>query len=815
MKNFKPVLITKWICLLFCLNLSINAAALNSLNTQNRLEVDRAFIGANILNPNLDFPISNATVLVSQGRIVKIQSSNEQVPANYALIDVKNKWLIPGLIDGHIHLAQSGGAFTRPDILDATKISSYETDQKWLHEHSASILKRYLALGITTVFDMGGPSEYLENYQRIINKGTYPDVYAAGALISPMAIPKLNVNGETFSKVTNADEARSAVSNQIALKSHIIKIVWSQENGLTTKQLFEMYTPAIALAKKHNKVIAIHVEGLENAKMAIKAGADILVHGVTTDRIDSEFIGLMEKNNVTYMPTLTVYEHYFQLFKNELTFTPFEHQHSHDEIINSFKSLIENVNQTDQMFQIFLKYMPRVDDSDAQLASLSQQEQSIVKQLRTLFSSKVMNIHKKNLKDMINADVNVAFGTDAGNPGTLHASSVYGEILAWQQAGISNKDILKAATFGNAKALNLQHDVGTITHGKYADFVVLNNNPYETLNTLVEPVMTVKRGVVINGSGAQVGVRSARFSASTELNETSLALSDSLKQKRWNHGSANCENSDEPDIEVHQYNQSSYILRQNKCTTYEAPFIYVLIGDEKVLVVDTGAIESSALSPLYETVRSLLDNPSSQSINADKEILVIHSHGHRDHYSGDIQFQGKPNVTVVEPSRDSVDKFFGFNHPLKTRAYIDLGQRKITVISTPGHQEEAITIYDPKNKWLLTGDTFYPGAIFVKDWKDYKNSIARLVSFIQTNEVSFILGTHIEMTNTAGKYYSIGTTYQPEETSLVLVPKDLLTLNDVLKKSSGERTIVLDRLVVEPMGLLQKTISNIARWLTQ
>lgn len=299
------------------------------------------------------------------------------------------------------------------------------------------------------------------------------------------------------------------------------------------------------------------------------------------------------------------------------------------------------------------------------------------------------------------------------------------------------------------------------------------------------------------------------------LNEQSKLLSESLQQKKWNHGSADCYTNDDPTLEVHQYDQSSYILRQNKCTTYEAPFIYVLVGEEKVLVLDTGATESTVDFPLYETVKSLLENLSEQSQNAEREIIVIHSHGHRDHYTGDIQFEGKPNVTVVAPDRISVDQYFGFNHTSDELAYIELGGRKITVIPTPGHQEEAISIYDPQTKWLLTGDTFYPGAIFVKEWDKYKNSIARLASFTNNNEVSFILGAHIEMTNTAGKYYSIGTSYQPDEASLVLMPKDLSALHAVLEKSDEEKTIILDGLVVEPMGILQKTISNIARWLTQ
>jgi hydroxyacylglutathione hydrolase len=303
--------------------------------------------------------------------------------------------------------------------------------------------------------------------------------------------------------------------------------------------------------------------------------------------------------------------------------------------------------------------------------------------------------------------------------------------------------------------------------------------------------------------------------ANGSLNDQNKLISESLQQKKWNHGSADCQVNNDPALEDHQYDQSIYVIRQNKCTTYEAPFIYVLFGDKKVLVLDTGATESPADFPLYEAVKSLIEKQSEQGQNDDREILVIHSHGHRDHYTGDIQFEGKPNVTVVAPDRISIDQYFGFNQTKEDLAYIELGGREITIIPTPGHQEEAISIYDPQTRWLLTGDTFYPGAIFVKDWEDYKNSIARLASFTNNNEVSVILGSHIEMTDKAGKYYSIGTSYQPDEASLVLMPKDLYALNFSLEKSDEEQTIILEGLVVEPMGSLQKSISNIARWITQ
>lgn len=482
---------------------TVNANAFDNLNTSSEHGQNRAFVGANVLNPNLDLNISNATILVNRGKIVKIQPSSEQIPASYLVTHIENKWVMPGLIDGHVHLAQSGGAFTRPDIIDGTKIKSYQGDQKWLLANAAALLKNYVNLGITTIFDMGGASEYLAHYRSVTETGIYPDIYAAGALLAPMAVPQLDLNGETFTKVANAQQAKHLVESQLALNTDIIKIVWGQETGLTTEQLYAMYQPAIALAKQHNKVVAVHVQDLKNAKRSIQAGADILVHGVLTDDIDDEFIRLMKKHRVTYMPTLSAYGHYFELFKNEFRLTEHEKRHAHTDITRSFDLLMNNVKDTGQMFQMFLKYIPQVDSSEQQLAKLSAQEQSIIKQLRAMFSTNIENSQRNNLKKIIHSGVNIALGTDAGNPGTLHASSLMGEMSAWQQAGISNKDILKAATFGNAQALNLSDSIGSLTSGKDANFVVLDANPYKNLTTLATPVMTIKRGEIAYIKGAK------------------------------------------------------------------------------------------------------------------------------------------------------------------------------------------------------------------------------------------------------------------------------------------------------------------------
>ena len=279
-----------------------------------------------------------------------------------------------------------------------------------------------------------------------------------------------------------------------------------------------------------------------------------------------------------------------------------------------------------------------------------------------------------------------------------------------------------------------------------------------------------------------------------------------LDQVKWIHGSPDCSKGMDPPIQVFQQNKSTWVLRQNKCLSFEAPFMYLLLGDDRALLLDTGATDTPESFPLLTTVRSLV---------GERSLLVLHSHSHGDHRRGDTQFSGQTGVELVAPNAASLRAFLDKADGTGSDRSIELGGREVIVIETPGHQEESITLYDSQTRWLLTGDTVYPGLIYVKDWQAYRESISRLASFAQSHELAAVLGAHIEMTDKAGEYYPIGTVYQPHEAPLPLSPEVLQTLATALAKANGKETVPLDELVVQPMNALQRTLSNVARFLTQ
>ena len=155
----------------------------------------------------------------------------------------------------------------------------------------------------------------------------------------------------------------------------------------------------------------------------------------------------------------------------------------------------------------------------------------------------------------------------------------------------------------------------------------------------------------------------------------------------WNEGAKDCIKNPQPALQVHQYNAQTFILRESLCATYEAPFIYLLIGKSKALLIDTGAVADAKTMPLAQTVISLLSNEGSRL-----PLMVVHTHGHLDHRFGDGQFRAVPDVEVVATDLDSVKSHFGIADWPNSTAQIDLGDRVIDVIPTPGHYPHTLPI---------------------------------------------------------------------------------------------------------------------------
>jgi hydroxyacylglutathione hydrolase len=252
----------------------------------------------------------------------------------------------------------------------------------------------------------------------------------------------------------------------------------------------------------------------------------------------------------------------------------------------------------------------------------------------------------------------------------------------------------------------------------------------------------------------------------------------------WIHGFPDCTKNKDPPIQVYQNDENTFIMRQNKCiepeVSFEAPFMYLLFGDRRVMLLDTGASRSPMIFPIGSTVAEIISKWLAAHNLDSIPLVVCHSHSHGDHTQGDDQFINFNDVTIVPPSLLEVKKFFKFNNWPEQIVSVDLGNRKIDVIPIPGHEKSHISLYDENTKILFTGDTLYPGLLVINDWKAYRDSISRLKIFTDDNQPSFILGAHIEMKNTPGKWFGYPCLFQPNEHVLQLEMQHLSELHDAI-----------------------------------
>lgn len=261
--------------------------------------------------------------------------------------------------------------------------------------------------------------------------------------------------------------------------------------------------------------------------------------------------------------------------------------------------------------------------------------------------------------------------------------------------------------------------------------------------------------------------------------------------KSWPTGGPRC--MEQPEWRVHEYNEDFYILRESGCVHYEKPFLYLIFGNEKAMLMDTGA----GTTELASFVDGIVAKWLARKKRSDIKLMVMHSHGHRDHVARDSQFKGRAGIEFIPAEIADVQKAFGIGKWPEDIGKIDLGGRVIDVIPIPGHHPVAVGLYDRRTAVLMTGDNVYPGRLYITEWDAFVMSTQRLVDFTQGRIISHLLGCHIEQTATPYLEFPIGSIFQPNEHILEMSRGQLLELNEALAGLKGKPT----RLALRDMTL--------------
>lgn len=435
---------------------------------------------ANVIDVNTGKVVAAQNLLIENGVISKMSKKTLKNQNAYEVLDATGKYLMPGMIDTHIHFFQTGSLYTRPDALDMTAFVSYEDELAFADNMVEDSFKRYLRLGITTVIDVGGPFSNFNVRDSIAPQGTAPNVLVTGPLFSPYQPEALaQLDDVPIAKITTIEEATTQFNKMLPYKPDFIKIWYIASADMPAQKNYPIVEHIAKLAHDNNLKLAVHATQLETATLAVKAGADILVHSVDDAPVTEAFATLLKENNVTYIPTLIVGKNYMTSFLG----TPLNHpQDLNFANPTTYRSLTDVQKMGDNELSPTLKMVKA--NGQALLARSDNQ----------------ITLMEKNLAFLQERGINIATGTDAGNIGTQHAASYLQEQEAMQKSGLTTVQILKASTINAAKGFGLENKLGSIEEGKMADLLLLSKNPLEDLQGLNAVEIIIKDGKLLPAS---------------------------------------------------------------------------------------------------------------------------------------------------------------------------------------------------------------------------------------------------------------------------------------------------------------------------
>ena len=435
-----------------------------------------AIVGATLVDGTGRPPVEESVVVIRNGLVDCVGLAVEcAIPAGARLMDARGSWVIPGLIDAHVHYSQTGFADGRPDALDLRERFPYDSTVAVNRLDPWRYHRAYLCSGVTGVFDVGGFPWTWAVRENGVTDDVAPHVAAAGPLLST-ADHWLNLPGERQFLHIPTDSAVTAAARYVALNGSDGLKVWflhgesSEDAGGWERRV----TLAGELANRWDLPLLVHATALWQAKVAVRAGADVLVHSVYEGPVDEEFLALAREAGTIYTPTLTVHAGYAQLAARSFD-------------ADAYGEALACVDPRTRAKAFLTDSLPGG-------APAEQIER------RRVAGERRSAIMAENLRRVKAAGIPIAMGTDAGNPLTLAGPSVYIEMEAMQAAGMSPMEVLVSATRTSAAAMGRLEDMGTLEPGKVADLVVLDADPTADIRNVRSVALIVRAGRVLRRS---------------------------------------------------------------------------------------------------------------------------------------------------------------------------------------------------------------------------------------------------------------------------------------------------------------------------
>lgn len=393
-------------------------------------------------------PRKASTLLIHAGRIQAVRDGHVDAaafgdaPAATRILDLRDRFVLPGLIDSHVHLTsdRAGVEAQLESVTRSTAFFAYE---------AAVNARKTLAAGFTTVRNLGDRGGVTLALRDAIAAGKLPGprILDAGSAISTSAghmDPTLGFRDELHDALAaehttcdGADDCRRAVRRQIARGADVIKMATT--GGVNSRigtglgqQMFDDEARAIVeTAHLYGRKVAVHAHGADGIALALRAGADSIEHGTL---LDAETLALWRRQGAWYVPTLSTVNGYRQRLAAD----------------------------------------PEAYQGD----------------VRAKIEWRI-GITGKALRQAVAGGLRIAFGTDAGV--SLHGRNA-DEFELLVEYGMTPAQALRAATLDAAELLGLDKDIGSLEAGKQADLIAVSGDPLRDVRALTQVDWVIKGG---------------------------------------------------------------------------------------------------------------------------------------------------------------------------------------------------------------------------------------------------------------------------------------------------------------------------------
>lgn len=399
----------------------------------------------NLMDVQTGNVLSQKTIVISENKIMEIQNGYVSGTAEDKIIDLKDKYVLPGFIDMHVHIESESSP--------KTYINRFTLNDADVAFQSSVYAKKTLMAGFTTVRDLGGTGVNIA-LRNAINKGLIegPRIYTAGKSIATTGGHADPTNGRrkelmgdpgpSDGVINSPEDGKKAVRQRYKEGSDVIKITATggvlsvAKNGKNPQFTIEEIKAITEIANDYGMLTAAHAHGDEGMQRAIKGGIKTIEHG---SYMSEQTMQLMKEYNAYLVPTIT-----------------------------AGKQVVEKAK--------IPGFFP-----------------AVVAQKALEIGPLIQNTFAKAYK----TGVPIAFGTDAGVfPHGLNAKE-FGYMV---EAGMPVVEALQSATTTNAELLGMGDELGQLKAGFYADIIAVEENPVKNVQTLEKVVFVMKDGVVYSNN---------------------------------------------------------------------------------------------------------------------------------------------------------------------------------------------------------------------------------------------------------------------------------------------------------------------------